>query len=107
MKESLTFWSAIELYEEYVRTTHPQEKAERILNELRSATLRFFAPQLGFKRTTEGRKMTLADSTSAQQFLQTLGVKVLLSARQTLQQAFENQKWRLKVIMSRFLWSKS
>ncbi len=92
MKESLTCWQAIELYEEFVRTTHPHEKAERTINELRSAILRFFASQLGFKRTTQGRKMTLADSTSAQQFLQTLGVEVLLSAPQTLQQAFENQK---------------
>ncbi len=36
--------------------------------------------------------MTLADSTSAQQFLQTLGVEALLNARQTIQQAFEKQK---------------
>jgi hypothetical protein len=92
MKDSLTCWSAIELYEEYVRTTQPQEKAERIINELRTATLRFFASQLGFKRTMEGRKMTKADSTEAQQFLRSLGVEVLLNARQTLQQAFENQK---------------
>jgi hypothetical protein len=92
MKEFLTCWEAIELYEEYVKATHPQEKAERIINELRSATLRFFASQLGFKRTTQGRKMTLGDSTSAQQFLQTLGVEALLNARQTLQEAFEKQK---------------
>jgi hypothetical protein len=36
--------------------------------------------------------MTLGDSTSAQQFLQTLGVEALLNARQTLQEAFEKQK---------------
>jgi hypothetical protein len=41
MKEFLTCWEAIELYEEYVEATQPQEKAERIINELRSATLRF------------------------------------------------------------------
>jgi hypothetical protein len=36
--------------------------------------------------------MTKHEVKSAKQFLQTLGVKVLLKARQTLQQAFENQK---------------
>jgi len=92
MKEFLTCWQVIELYEEYVKATYPPEIAERIINELRSAVLRFWATQLGFKRTTQGRKMTLADSTSAQQFLQTLGVETLLNARQTLEQAFENQK---------------
>jgi hypothetical protein len=92
MQESLTCWSAIELYEEYVRATHPPEKAERIINELRCATLRFWVSELGFTRTTSGRKMTKHEVDSAKQFLQTLGVEVLLNARQTLQQAFENQK---------------
>jgi hypothetical protein len=92
MQDSLSCWTAIELYEEYVIATHSPETAQRIINELRSATLRFWAEELGFKRTTEGRKMTKADSTEAQKFLQTLGVDVLLNARQTLQQAFENQK---------------
>jgi hypothetical protein len=92
MQKSLSCWTAIEQYEEYVIATHPPEKAQRIINELRSATLRYWATQLGFQRTSVGRKMTKADSTEAQQFLQTLGVEVLLNARQTLQQAFENQK---------------
>jgi hypothetical protein len=92
MQESLSCWTAIEQYEEYVIATHPPEKAQRIINEIRSATLRYWATQLGFQRTAEGRKMTKADSTEAQQFLQTLGVEVLKDARQTLQQAFENQK---------------
>lgn len=91
MKESLSCWSALELYEEYIRAVHPQVKASRILNELRCATLRFWVSQLGFKRTTSGRKMTLAEIESAKQFLQTLGVEVLLKARQTLQMAFESQ----------------
>ena len=91
MKESLSCWSALELYEEYIKAVHPQLKAERILNELRCATLRFWVSQLGFSRTTSGRKMTLAEIESAKQFLQTLGVEVLLKARQTLQQAFESQ----------------
>jgi hypothetical protein len=92
MQEFLSCWTAIELYEEYVIATHSPEQAQRIINELRSATLRFWAEELGFKRTSVGRKMTKADSTEAQKFLQTLGVDVLLNARQTLQQAFENQK---------------
>lgn len=92
MKESLTCWSALELYEEYIKAVHSQLKASRILNELRCATLRFWVSQLGFKRTTSGRKMTLAEIESAKQFLRTLGVEVLLTARQTLQLAFENQK---------------
>lgn len=92
MQEFFSCWSAIEQYEEYVRATHPPEKAQRIINEIRTATLRFLASELGFKRTTEGRKMTKADSTEAQKFLQTLGVEALKDARQTLQQAFENQK---------------
>ncbi len=92
MKESLSCWSAIELYEEYIKAVHPQLKAERILNELRCATLRFWVSQLGFSRTTSGRKMTLAEIESAKQFLQTLEVEFLLTARQTLQLAFENQK---------------
>ncbi len=92
MQESLTCWSAVELYEEYIRAIHPDSKAERIINELRCATLRFWASELGVTRTTSGRKMTKHEVKSAKQFLQTLGVKVLLKARQTLQQAFENQK---------------
>ncbi len=92
MQDFFSFWSAVELYEEYIRATNPPKKAQRIINELRTATLRFLASQLGFQRKTEGRKMTKADSTEAQKFLQTLGVEVLLNARLTLQQAFENQK---------------
>ncbi|HEY9301509.1 MAG TPA: hypothetical protein VIQ31_35125, partial [Phormidium sp.] len=69
MQESLSCWTAIEQYEEYVIATHPPEKAQRIINEIRSATLRYWAIQLGFQRTAEGRKMTKADSTEAQQFL--------------------------------------
>lgn len=92
MQESLSCWTVIELYEEHVLATYAPEKAQRIINEIRSATLRYWATQLGFQRTSVGRKMTKADSTEAQKFLQTLGVDVLLNARQTLQQAFENQK---------------
>jgi hypothetical protein len=92
MQEYLTCWSAIELYEEYIIAIHPDSKAERIINELRCATLRFWASELGVTRTTSGRKMTKHEVESAKQFLQTLGVKVLLKARQTLQIAFENQK---------------
>jgi len=91
MNESLSCWSAIELYEEYIKAVHSQLKAERILNELRSAALRFWVEELGFTRSTSGRKMTLAEIESAKQLLQKLGVSVLLTARQTLQQAFENQ----------------
>ncbi|HEY9299380.1 MAG TPA: hypothetical protein VIQ31_24075 [Phormidium sp.] len=58
MQESLCCWTAIEQYVEYVRATHAPEKAQRIINEIRSATLRYWATQLGFKRTAEGRKMT-------------------------------------------------
>ncbi|MEO8891094.1 MAG: hypothetical protein ABI417_06100 [Coleofasciculaceae cyanobacterium] len=92
MQESLNCWSVIELYEEYIRAIHPDSKAERIINELRCATLRFWASELGFKRTTSGRKMTKPEVESAKMFLQMLGIEVLKSARQTLQQAFEAQK---------------
>lgn len=92
MKEPLNCWSAFELYEEYLRDIYSEEKAERIFNELRCAALHFLASELGFKRTTSGRKMTKPEVESAKEFLQTLGVEVLLTARQTLQLAFENQK---------------
>jgi hypothetical protein len=92
MQESLSCWTVIELYEEYVIATHSPQKAQRIINELRTTLLRYWAEELGFKRTSVGRKITKVDSTEAQQFLQTLGVEVLLNARQTLQQAFETQK---------------
>jgi hypothetical protein len=92
MQESLSCWSAIEQYEEDIRAIHPASKAERIINELRCATLRFLASELGFTRTTSGRKMTKHEVESAKEFLQTLGVEVLKSARQTLQKAFEAQK---------------
>jgi hypothetical protein len=92
MKEPVNCWSAFELYEEHLRDIYSEEKAERIFNELRCAALRFLASELGFKRTTSGRKMTKPEVESAKEFLQTLGVEVLLTARQTLQLAFENQK---------------
>ena len=56
MQESLSCWSAIEQYEEDIRAIHPASKAERIINELRCATLRFWASELGITRTTSGRK---------------------------------------------------
>jgi hypothetical protein len=80
------------MYEEQIRAIYPVSQAERILNELRCATLRFWLSQLGFKRTTSGRKMTKSEIEAAKDFLKTLTVEVLLSARQTLQQAFQNQK---------------
>ena len=91
MKESLSCLSAIELYEEYIKAVHPPLKAKRILNELRCAILHYWVEELGFTRTTCGRKMTLAEIESAKQLLQTLGVEVLLTARPILQIAFENQ----------------
>ncbi len=72
MQESLTCWSAVELYEEYIKAIYPDSKAERIINELRCATLRFWASELGFKRTTSGRKMTKPEVESAKEFLKTL-----------------------------------
>jgi hypothetical protein len=92
MQESLNCWLAIELYEEYIRAIHPDSKAKRIINELRCATLRFWVSELCVTRTTSGRKMTKHEVDSAKQFLQTLGVEVLLKAHQTLQKAFETQK---------------
>ncbi len=92
MQESLTCWSVFEMYEEQVRAIYPESKAKRIINEFRCATLRFWLSQLGFTRATSGRKMTKAEVEAAKEFLKTLKVEVLLSARQTIQQAFQSQQ---------------
>ena len=56
MKESLTCWQAIELYEEYVRTTHPHEKAERILNGTSQCDSPIFCPTARFQKNNRGEK---------------------------------------------------
>ena len=92
MQDSLTCWSVFEMYEEQVRAIYPESKAKRVINEFRCATLRFWLSQLGFTRATSGRKMTKAEVEAAKEFLKTLRIEVLLSARQTIQQAFQSQK---------------
>ncbi len=91
MQEFLTCWDVVELYEEYIRATQPSKKAEHILNELRCAILRFLSPQLRLAGTPSGRKMTKAEVESAKAFLKTVGISVLLTARETLHLAFESQ----------------
>ena len=51
----------LELYFEEIRASYSPIQAERIINETRSAIYRVLLPQLGFKRLTNGRKMTGVD----------------------------------------------
>ena len=90
MNNTLTCHEVFEFYAEFIQATHSPQQATRILNEFRCAFFRYFLPELGFERTQPG-KMTKAESERAKEFLKTLTVKVLLKARQTLQQAFLNQ----------------
>ncbi len=91
MANTLVFSDAFDSYEAFIKATHSPQKAARILNEFRCASFRFLLPEFGFERTQQG-KMTKADTERAKEFLKTLTLKVLLKARQTLEQAFDNQK---------------
>ncbi|MBD2254450.1 hypothetical protein [Nostoc parmelioides] len=81
-------WEVLQEDEEYLRMNEG-EKAQRIINELRTAIFHHALSEFGFQRTYSGRKMTADDIKKAEQFLKTLKIKDLLKLRQNLQKSFE------------------
>ena len=51
----------LELYFEEIKANCSPKQSKQIINETRSAIYRVLLPQLGFKRLTNGRKMTGVD----------------------------------------------
>ena len=91
MDKFITLHEICDLYYEEIRNRNPAQKAERIINEFRSALFRFLLAELGFKRTTSGRKMTAIAVQAAEDYTKTITVLRLLKSRELIAQAFERE----------------
>lgn len=78
-----------DLYIEEIRLHNPDQQAERIINEFRSAFFRFLLPELGFKRSVPGRKMSAADVQAATDYTKKVSVQRLIKARELLEAAWD------------------
>ena len=80
----------LELYFEEIRASYSPIQAERIINETRSAVFRIMLLKLGFKRLTNGRKMTGTEVELAKAYMKTITVLRLRTWRQLIAQALED-----------------
>ena len=89
MDKFITLHEICDLYYEEIRNRNPAQKAERIINEFRSALFRFPLTELDFKQKTSGRKMIAIDVQAAEDYTKTITVLRRLKSRELIAQAFE------------------